>query len=177
MRRVVFFLVLTTALLAIGTRSALAGEAITFLLPGGVRIEIVEVPFKSASFTVLGCTAQSTACLINGHIPFGTDLELPKTYVSKITASYQGQTYLLDSSNMYNAWGGRDFETKSGVRYFGGKCFDAKNCQFRGVFSDAAGTFVAEWKVIDGISLRTVLTNSSDVVGLFLKHIVPPENE
>lgn len=24
------------------------------------------------------------------------------------------------------------------MRYFGGKCFDADNCQFRGVFSDGA---------------------------------------
>jgi hypothetical protein len=78
---------------------------------------------------------------------------------------------------MYNAWGVRDLVEKGGIRYFGGMCVDINNCQFRGLFSDAAGSFVAEWKVVGGESIRTVLTNSSDVIDLFLKHIDPPEYE
>ena len=40
--------------------------------------------------------------------------------------------------------------------------------QFRGLFSDAAGTFVAEWKIVNGSAARTVLTNSDDVVGVIM---------
>jgi hypothetical protein len=78
---------------------------------------------------------------------------------------------------MYNAWGSRPLEFIGSVRYFGGKCVDAKNCSFRGLFSDAGGSFVAEWRVINGVSTRTVLTDSSDVVSLFMKNIDPPEYE
>jgi hypothetical protein len=177
MKRKLSFLASVIALLGAWSSPALAGGSASFLLSSGVRIEIVEMPFQRESFAVLGCNNHSAACLINGHVPFGTDLELPKTFVRGITASYQGHVYSLDSSNMYDAWGGRDVEAKGDIRYFGGKCFDAIDCQFRGVFSDAAGTFVAEWKVVDGVSIRTVLTNSSDVVDLFLKHIDPPEYE
>lgn len=76
---------------------------------------------------------------------------------------------------MYNAWGNRPVEYPGVVRYFGGKCFDKKNCQFRGLFSDAAGTFVAEWLIVDGHSTRTVLTSSSDVVVLFTENIDPAD--
>ena len=50
-----------------------------------------------------------------------------------------------------------------------------KNCQFRGLFSDAAGSFVAEWLIVDGLAIRTVLTSNNDVVNLFKKNIDPPE--
>jgi hypothetical protein len=76
---------------------------------------------------------------------------------------------------MYDAWGARPLEHPGAVRYFGGKCIDSANCQFRGLFSDAAGSFVAEWRVVNGISVRTVLTSSDDVVSLFMKKIDPPE--
>ena len=98
---------------------------------------------------------------------------MPKTYVKGITVSYRGKSYSLNSSDMFNAWGERPLEI-NGIRYFGGECFDVRNCRFRGIFSDAAGTFVAEWMVVDGVSVRTVLTNSSDVESLFLRHIDPP---
>lgn len=76
---------------------------------------------------------------------------------------------------MYNGWGSHPLEYKGVIRYFGGKCFDTKNCQFRGLFSDAAGTFVAEWRIVNELPIRTMLTNSDDVVNLFIKNIDPPE--
>lgn len=175
MRRNASFLAFLNTLLVVWCSSVSAGGSVSFLLPSGVEVEIVELPFHRDSFTVSGCDDHSAACLINGHMPFGTDLELPKTFVMGIRVSYQGHAYSLDSSNMYNAWGVRDRFEKVGIRYFGGTCVDTKNCQFRGLFSDGAGSFVAEWKVVDGESIRTVLTNSSDVIDLFLKHIDPPE--
>lgn len=154
---------------------AYAAPNAAFVLPSGVRVKIVEAPFNKAILKIVGCGESDTGCLINGHTPFGTDSGLPKTYVKSITVSYQGQSYSLEVSDMYNAWGTRPLEAKGGVRYFGGKFFDSKNCQFRGVFSDAAGSFAAEWKIVNGVPTRTVLTDSDDVVNLFLHHIDPPE--
>lgn len=107
-------------------RLSLSRRKCFFLLPSGVEVEIVELPFHRDSFTVSGCDDHSAACLINGHMPFGTDLELPKTFVMGIRVSYQGHAYSLDSSNMYNAWGVRDRFEKVGIRYFGGTCVDTK---------------------------------------------------
>jgi hypothetical protein len=102
---------------------------------------------------------------------------MPKTYVKGITISFQGKSNALNVSDMYDAWGNRPLEYPGTIRYFGGKCVDERNCQRRGIFSDGAGAFVAEWLIVDGRVFRTVLTGSNDVVDLFIKHIDPPEFE
>lgn len=153
---------------------ALAEKISTFTLPSEAKVEIVESAFQKENFDIDGCSPESSFCLIDGDIPYGVVSGLPKTYVKEITVSFQGAYYALDVTGMYNAWGGRPLEHAGVVRYFGGACFDSKNCRFRGLFSDAAASFVAEWLIMDGISRRTVLTNSNDVVNLFMKNIDPP---
>lgn len=171
---------LTAVVLATASATVLSVNvhaASVFTLPSGVRVEIVEAPFQEGRSEMRDCGEPSRACRINGHLAFGVALGLPKTYVRSISVSFEGQSYALDSSDMFNAWGGRSLEVKGVVRYFGGQCSDAKNCEFRGIFSDGAGTFVAEWRVVDGIPMRDVLTDSSDIVDLFMHNIDPPENE
>jgi hypothetical protein len=145
-----------------------------FKLPSGVNVTIVEGAFDAKQFQIDGCSDKDNKCTINGRIPAGVAFGLPSTFVKSIVVSSNGKKYLLDSSGMYNAWGGRPLKVKGVVRYFGGKCIDALNCRFRGLFSDAAGTYVAEWSIVGGVSTRTVLTDSDDIVGLFMKHIDPP---
>jgi hypothetical protein len=151
--------------------------AAAFTLPSGVQVRIVEAPFESARFKVSGCSAGAHRCLINGRVPFGSANGLPRTYVKSITISFKGGSYQLDSSQMFNAWGNRPlaYEPPHAVRYFGGKCFDSANCQFRGVFSDAGGSFVAEWVIVGGAPVRTILTDRNDVVGFIMDNIDPPE--
>lgn len=147
-----------------------------FTLPSKVRVKIVESAFGKSSADIVGCTTEDGECRIDGHVPFGIGFGLPKTYVKAITVSYEGRSFNLDSSDMYNAWGDRPFEVKGVIRYFGGSCADPKNCQFRGLFGDGAASFVAEWRVVDGLSVRTVLTDSDDVVALFRRQIDPPRD-
>ncbi|MDQ7074668.1 MAG: hypothetical protein Q9O24_05830 [Gammaproteobacteria bacterium] len=154
---------------------ALAETVSNFILPSGVGVEIVEVDFQRNNFTVTGCLSGNDACLINGRIPYGVGFDFPKTYVEKITVSFKDCSYGLNVTDMYNAWGDRQLEYPGVIRYFGGKCFDNKNCKFRGVFSDASVSFVVEWFVVNGVETRTVMTSSSDVVNLFKKNIDPPE--
>jgi hypothetical protein len=165
-------LALVVALISV---PALADTEAAFILPSGVKVKIIEAPFNKELFKVLGCTDSGPPCFINGHVPFGVAFGLPETYVKSILVSYQGQSYSLEVSDMYDAWGGRPLEHKGVVRYFGGKCFSTKDCQFRGLFSDAAGSFVAEWRIVNGMPIRTVLTDSNDIVNLFMKNIDPPE--
>jgi hypothetical protein len=158
----------------IASMNTVADPNAVFTLPSGARVEIVEANFEKSLFTVSGCGGSGDACLINGHIPFGSDSRLPKTYLKSITVTCQGESYSLDVSNMYDAWGTRPLEYKGTIRYFGGKCFNAKNGQFRGLFSDAGGSYVAEWIIVNGVPIRTVLTGSNDIKRLFMKNIDPP---
>lgn len=146
-------------------------------LPSGVVVEIVEAAFADATFKVVGCKGEGGPCLINGLVPFGSDYGIPRTYVKSIKTTYGGRSHLLDVSGMYNAWGKRPLEYKGTIRYFGGSCSDRDNCHFRGLFSDGAGAFVAEWHVVDGMASRTVLTDSSDIIELFRRNIDPPDFE
>jgi hypothetical protein len=168
---------LITFILAVTPVAVFANTVASFILPSGVVVKIAEAPFSMSRFKVSGCTGSDEVCRINGHIPLGSAQQLPKTFVKEILVSYRGASYHLDASNMYDAWGKRPLEVAGIVRYFGGKCFDTKNCQFRGLFSDAAGSFVAEWKIINGLSNRTVLSDSGDLVKLFMQNIDPPEFE
>jgi hypothetical protein len=154
---------------------AKADTTSTFILPSGVEVKIVEATLKKSLFKIEGCSDKDSVCRINGHVPFGISFGLPKTYVRKISISFKERSYLLDVSNMYNAWGSRPLEYPGKIRYFGGKCSDINNCQIRGLFSDGAGSFVAEWRIVNGRQVRTVLTDSNDIVNLFMEHIDPPE--
>lgn len=151
-----------------------ASHEASFTLPSGVAIKIVEAPFRGDLFKISGCNENKGFCRINGRTPYGTSFELPKTYVKGIYATYRGRSYSLDTSDMYDAWGKRPLEVRGVIRYFGGSCFDVANCQFRGIFSDGAGSFVAEWRVVGGRAHRTVLTDSGDIMDLFMKNIDPP---
>jgi hypothetical protein len=167
------------ALLLAGSALAIAGERphlAEFTLPSKVRVRIVEANFSARNFEVTGCGENSATCFIDSRIPFGVVDRLPRRFIEKLEVSYEGRTYALDASDMYDAWGDRK-PSVNGVRYFGGACADADNCEFRGVFSDGAASFAAEWRVVGGRASRTVLTDSGDVVDLFLRNIDPPTFE
>ena len=154
---------------------ATADTLARFQLSGGVTIEIAEAAFNAADHNVYGCDGASAACRIDGRIAFGVLAHLPKTYVKSLTARVGHAIYRLDVQDMFDAWGTRPLEIEGVIRYFGGRCSDEKNCQFRGLFSDAGTSFVAEWIVVAGAQRRTVIAASQDVVALFRKHIDPVE--
>ncbi len=111
--------------------------------------------------------------LPNGDIVFGATRK-PKTYISKILFTVNNISYTLENKYMYNSWGNRPLKITNVIKYFDAHCYDNKNCTIRGIFSDAAGSFVAEWKIINGKPTRTIITDSSDILSLFSKNISPP---
>jgi hypothetical protein len=50
-------------------------------------------------FKISGCTDTSPECFINGRVPIGVALGLPRTYVKQLSISYQDRPYLLDASD------------------------------------------------------------------------------
>jgi hypothetical protein len=76
---------------------------------------------------------------------------------------------------MYNAWNGRPFEYKGSIPLFRGQVLQYKGLSVSRFLSDGAGSFVAEWRIVNGMPIRTVLTDSDDIISLFMKNIDPPE--
>ena len=145
-----------------------------FDLGSGLLVKIEEKPFLSSEWEITYCENGTSVCQINGSYPFGAAARIPKTYLSKLAVSFKGKEYALDSSAMFNAWGERPLFYENGIQYFAGVCNHDNWCTLRGLFSDSAGSFVAEWQLRDGVVQRTIITYSDDVVHLFMKNITPP---
>jgi len=123
------------------------------------------------------CAGSKVNCFQNGVPAFGVGSLPPKSYLAKLTLTYKDKIYVLDTKNMYNAGAERGREVKGVVEYFYAHCYDQENCVVRGLFSDAGGSYVAEWQVINGASIRTILTSSGDIVQKFISNIRPPVYE
>jgi hypothetical protein len=166
-------IILLTLMLAF---SAIAEEK-QYDLGNGLSVTIIESPFAPSDWNITYCPNSERICLINGVTPNGVDGNMPITYLKILIATINGKQYNLDSSNMFNAWGNRPLEDPSSVKYFAGSCQHETWCTFRGLFSDGAGSFVAEWQVRQGVPERTIITSSNDIVHLFINSIDPPVYE
>lgn len=147
----------------------------TFSFEGGVSVSLSEVTYSQSDISE--CVNDRKSCRTNGDIVFGSDNQHPTSYLKAMSVSVDGKTYNLDTSNMYNAWQGKPKEIDGVIKYLHASCFDSNNCTVRGLFSDASGSYIAEWKVINSLPYRTVLTSSGDLVRTFIKNIHPPVYE
>lgn len=135
--------------------------------PNGI-LKLVEVPFVKDEHEIIFDTYQKNVIKsINGSAPYGiTAVTLPICLVEKIELSYNGKTYSLNSNDMYNALVKAELAQHISV-----KCADENTCMIRGLFSDASGTFAAQWEIERGIARRTVLSNKEDVLVLFREKV------
>ncbi len=163
-------IIAASAVFFLAPASVLGADIIaSFKLPSGHKVTIVEAPFAEGKLKY----SDSSPCLVDGRIPFGTDCGIPSTYVKSLSVVVNGKSLKLDTSQMFNVWGNRHLITYKGkpVRYFGGSCLDKEICVFRGLFSDGAGTFVAEWRVVNGATARTVVTSDEEFIALFTNNL------
>ncbi len=170
-------LIVTLFILLGMSNIAKSGEVKEFDLGNGISVQIEEVEFHPKNHKIENCGDSNIPCSIDGMAIFGTAFDMPKTYLKKLSLSIGKKTYKLNTTGMYNAWGNRPLEYKGTVKYLGAHCYDENSCALRGLFSDAAGSFVAEWLIVNGHPFRTVLTSSDDIMYLFLKNIDPPYYE
>lgn len=125
------------------------------VLEGGAKLILVEDVFSEKQFDVY----IADVFRINDQYPFGEDGRIPKDYLKLARIEIEDRVYSLEVSNMYNTSGKR--------RVYGG-CDSNMWCSVRAVFSQGGGQYAVEWKVRNGVATRTVLTDSGDVVDLFL---------
>jgi hypothetical protein len=87
---------------------------------------------------------------------------MPKFILSKATLKVGNKTYKLQVDSMYNPWfGNRANEKSFKIENNGNQSI------LKGIFSDGAGTYGAEWLIFGDASIRTILTNDE---GLLFKY-------
>jgi len=90
---------------------------------------------------------------------FGTDGGVPHTKLAKLTLVEGKRKTPLEASCMYDPW-----IEQIDVHQFRVRLTAPRRRILTGNFSDAAATYVAEWLIVDGIGVRTLLSNEPSVV-------------
>jgi len=168
-------LIILLLLIFVLVNTAKADETKTTLqFENSIEVTIIENQFAPNKADIKMCQGGKVVCLIDGAVPFGSAGSMPKTYVKSITLKVEDKSYNLDTSNMYNAWGKRPKEIPGIIKYMAVHCYSSDFCTLRGLFGDAAGSYVGEWSIGNGTPVRTILTGQNDVINLFMQHIDPP---
>lgn len=98
-------------------------------------------------------------CLVDNELIFGTDWEMPKTKLEKMILNLNNVTINLDVTGMFNPTS--DFVLRNGqfrIQEIGA------GLQVTGLFSDGAASYLAEWQIVKGHSIRTMLTNNENLL-------------
>ena len=96
---------------------------------------------------------------INKGLVYGTDGEIPRTYLKKATLTIGTTHFDLQVDGMYNPWDEDVFNDK----VFRLKTEGAKY-KILGGFSDGAGYYGVEWVVYGQGCTRTILTNDEKIL-------------
>ena len=96
---------------------------------------------------------------INKKPVFGTDGEIPRTFLKKATLTIGTKVYDLQVDGMYNVWlDGYFSDNKFRLRTEGHKYI------VTGGLSDGAGFYGVEWVIAGRANLRTILTNDERIL-------------
>ncbi|SRR6266487_137010 len=102
--------------------------------------------------------------LIDGRQFFGTDGGLPRTQLDSASIIVEGGRVPLDVGQMYEPWFGTPSRnTFSLTRWEDGWVLT-------GLFSDGAGTYVARWRILNGTSVREVISDDEDLISSLFHH-------
>jgi hypothetical protein len=122
-----------------------------------INLEMYRIPFDSTGkhFELNNNLLLS----INGASLFGTDGDYPKYQLSKAVLHIGHRTYQLQVDNMYNPWFGEiPFEKSFKLK------IDGSYIKIKGIFSDGAGSYGAEWTISGLSSIRTILSNDEQIM-------------
>ena len=90
---------------------------------------------------------------------FGTDGNNPKYKLSRAVLIKGKSIYNLQVDNMYNPW----FGEKANEKLFKAE-LDGTNLIIRGLFSDGAGSYGAEWLIAGNTCTRTILSRDEKII-------------
>jgi hypothetical protein len=145
-------ILILSALPAIAGDQKSISNSYTISLGDGMSLRMTVLPFEPKKHKITKCQIidWSGICLIDGKPVFGTDWGLPRNQLVQAELRIGPKTINLDVSCMYNVTPTPQDFTLEKVE--GG-------ILIRGQFSDGAGSYEAEWFVIENSSVRTRLAN------------------
>ena len=97
---------------------------------------------------------------INDCPLFGSDGEIPKDRLIKATLKIKDKSYNLQVDNMYNPWIGDNLN----VDFFKIIHSGENHHLLKGVFSDGAGTYAAQWLIEWNSSIRDIITKDELII-------------
>lgn len=124
-------------------------------LSDGISLHMTVVRFEESTHKITKCNFNDWigVCLIDGKPVFGTDADMPEYKVVKATVKIGAKSVALDVSCMYDPWYGKPDPKKFTVKKgYGGFIIS-------GYISDGAGSYEAEWLVIENSSIRMRLVH------------------
>lgn len=123
-------------------------------LDKGITLTLKAEPFDPKNHQIKTCKIMdwSGICLIDGKPVFGTDWSMPTTKLICATLSINNHNIDLDVSCMYNPWFGQPRVDSFSITHVEGGLL------VRASFSDAAGSYDAEWFVVEHTAVRTLLS-------------------
>jgi hypothetical protein len=135
----------------------LAGFATEFQTTARIALaKDVQVAFHASAFRpeLHKVKNEGGVVFVDGKQIYGTDVTWPKTKLLSASITISGVPVSLDVSQMYNPWIGKapDATYFHLTPYEGGWLLD-------GMFSDAAGSYVARWRIIAGTAFREILSD------------------
>ena len=139
-------------------------EHVVFEFDHNIKLHMIASLFDSTKHNIQHCNILdwSGVCLIDGAPFLGTDWEMPKSVLKRAYIEINGKEIELETFGMYNPW---FVYTKK--EFFSVEGWTESGWIVRGFFSDGAGSYVAEWKIINGASIRTILSNDEYLIAKF----------
>jgi len=96
--------------------------------------------------------------LIDGKQFFGTDGGVPRTRLDSAAIVIGETKVTLDVSRMFNPWGNAPSPEHFTLTPY------EEGWLLAGLFSDAGGAYVAVWRILNGTSIREILTDDEDII-------------
>lgn len=100
---------------------------------------------------------------IDGQLVIGTDWDIPKSKLDKLIFVTANDKIKLDISSMFNPW----VSNYCNTHYFELKPIEGGYLLIAN-FSDGAGSYIAEWRIIKDKSIRTMLSDDEGMISRFL---------
>lgn len=131
------------------------------VINGVGSIEVHTELFKPEEHKIKSCGDYT--CLINDSPFFGSDGKIPSEKLTKIVFSHSSYKINLDVSAMYDPnINNGNIKNRIKVDHYWGAFY-----KVTGRFSDGAGTYIAQWMITKGGSIRTHISGTEDVYELF----------
>ena len=110
--------------------------------------------FVKSEYKVTDCGG-GYICLVNDKPLWGADGKLAESTLKNMLVNIKGRKIELDTAGMFNP-----MISMAGKHKFQVLNYYDDAWKVRGVFSDGAGTYYAEWLVANGNSMRIVIGDS-----------------